>query len=792
MTTTKQQMKEDLLKRIQGAFSFSDVGDITRSLQQILDRYSSSLMKDAQEANDQIESLSQMDDEPGNFDPYYLIFEYLDEAKDYATLFRDVVHELVKAHVFKVDELLNSDHWDELKEDSHSTLNKATTELFNSYSEIIEQATPLESLKKFNIWKHQKSPWPAYKKYLDLVLDQTNELCQDNGVLQHTQKGMITIADWIKGNIQAYGEDIEQSMKLAEEVLVHMESEDLKPKKLVAFIKSKEDLLKTLDRENSFNTHVDNVIGHLDEKLLLKVNIDHSKLITKDINFQRQVKQYVDSEIRPVIYEFWELAHDIQNNLKMAFLNVHNNALLISNEEDEGKNWELEIKESGVPLKNFIANWTNWKIKLKKHRQTILERIEEQFLLSKAYDSSESFLPIPFQSSLNQLKLNQSQFWTNAKNFVKEKLKFVEAFRSNVAAEEALSESEKIVRYIEEGSVLDEHQNYAGIFLTKGYLGSSFWVGRDSELKRLITIHEQWLNGYRGSVLLSGNRFCGKSLFGDHVCNTYLKEEIVRLTPKHSFVLGGRTFTTTSDLGEALANVKKFTLGSRAVVWIDDLELWSGTTHPLAQNARILTKYIDELSSRVFFIVATTDWVVNLLSELYNFKRVFQAQISLRYMSREDIQKAILIRHGATHKTLADLDGSPLPVHKLQKALRSTVRAVDSNIGDALNYWTSTIQVHENEQVKLKERREYRLPDFLRSDISLILKTIILNKKTNDYHLHRLFGDEFGQEFKRITQRLISVGILKRNVDGWLEINQVVVNELARRLEDEMFLNRNQ
>jgi hypothetical protein len=67
----------------------------------------------------------------------------------------------------------------------------------------------------------------------------------------------------------------------------------------------------------------------------------------------------------------------------------------------------------------------------------------------------------------------------------------------------------------------------------------------------------------------------------------------------------------------------------------------------------------------------------------------------------------------------------------------------------------------------------------------------MMEKRTNEYRLSKLFGKAFKDKYINIVQRLISVGLLVRHLDGWLEINECVVNEVGRALEREQYLKFN-
>jgi hypothetical protein len=82
----------------------------------------------------------------------------------------------------------------------------------------------------------------------------------------------------------------------------------------------------------------------------------------------------------------------------------------------------------------------------------------------------------------------------------------------------------------------------------------------------------------------------------------------------------------------------------------------------------------------------------------------------------------------------------------------------------------------------------YELPDFITPDNAILLSSIMLARKINEYRLRKLFGPVFSDKYRGVLQRLISVGLLRRNTDGWLEITESASNDLGRLLDKKKYL----
>ena len=146
------------------------------------------------------------------------------------------------------------------------------------------------------------------------------------------------------------------------------------------------------------------------------------------------------------------------------------------------------------------------------------------------------------------------------------------------------------------------------------------------------------------------------------------------------------------ELAPVLQFIKDNTLNEQPLVWLDDLELWTDANVSYAENVRQLRNYIDRYSNRIFFMVATSNWQRARLAKSFALNDFFQAEINLDRMPLEEIQRAILIRHGATHKTLVDQAGEKTSPQDFTRMTKRIHTATEGNIGDALNRWSAATE----------------------------------------------------------------------------------------------------
>ncbi|MEL6843614.1 MAG: ATP-binding protein, partial [Bacteroidota bacterium] len=443
------------------------------------------------------------------------------------------------------------------------------------------------------------------------------------------------------------------------------------------------------------------------------------------------------------------------------------------------------------PVEDFLTSAVNWRNELKDNRRLIEDRISESFRLSNIYHTKQDFLPIPLQTSLRQLRLDESPFIARIEELYVKVRTRLQSWISRVEHEESLGLPEKIVRAVQSRQLPREGSNYSNIFLSRGFIGESFAVGRQEELRRIKKLINNWRLGYRGSVLLHGQRFSGKSLLGEWVASRYFDDHFVRLQPNATIEFNGRRQKVGTDLEEALAFVRKNSLNQRTLVWIDDLELWWSEEVPLLRNARSLMRYINQYGQSLFFLVATSNWVRQDLTCLLDWGQAFQAQINLDRMSFEDIHQAIMIRHGATHRTLVDDEGETVSSAKFEKMVKRVYQSVRANPGEAMMRWTLFTHNRGEDEVRHRYRNVSNLPDFLNPDQLIVLRILMMKKQATEYELRKMFGPAFKTKYSQHIQQLLSLGLLNRRLDGELEVNEYVVNDLGRSLEQRQVLRFN-
>ena len=717
-------------------------------------------------------------------------YSWLPQMKSYLLLWRDIIFQTQKALIRLWTNELSAPAFAQFQQRSKDQLEQATKQVSNYVPKqlITLKAKNSNAVAASVAWSLQDNPQPIYAKQIEQISQQCGQLQATSETLQTHFDTFQKVDNLIGDSLSNYQNVIEKRLKTAQDAISYLqENTQAKASKITFFAKNLEGKIEYQNHQDNFKISFESLLNIFDEKINLPVDTQNGIILMKEIAFRRKIKQWVESEVSPLMFEIWELLEFITDTLKRSLRNIQNRTAILANDPTTTNPTALEDIE--VPLINFLKRTANWQKEIHRLDALIRQRLEKEFQLAMIYDHTKEFLPIPLQSTLTQSWFSGTKLYQRFHRFYTLINTKIQQFKKTVENETNLSTSEKIVRYVQTHQITNHNHHYTSIFLTKGYIGEAFWVERKAEMQHIQELIGQWKLGYRGSVLIHGQRFSGKTLFGEVVANRHFANNVIRLSPKTMVHCNGRKHQTTFDLGNALDFVKRYNYKNlRLMIWIDDLETWADADNLITENVRKLKKFIDSYSNQIFVMVSISNWAKAHLNSVYDIDRMFQANFNLDKMNIEEIQRAILIRHGATHRTLVDQNLEEVKRKQLLKMVQKVSRAGEGNIGEVLNLWALSIQLLDEEQVQFCFPQSYPMPDFINPDIGIVLSAIMMEKRTNEYRLRKQFGKAFEEKYRSIVQRLISVGLLVRYIDNNLEVNEVVVNEVGRLLEEGKYI----
>jgi hypothetical protein len=722
---------------------------------------------------------------------YQVVFEWMDEVKHFMIAWRDVAFQQYKGNVFLYDKKSNKDQLLDFKLQSKISIDKVAFDLVAKLEACQIEPNQITSKVKRELRQQAnlKNPYSIYAQQIQDLVQQCQDCNDSIDILEKEQDVFHHIKQLIDENIK----QIQIQVKHFESTLQNLVTDLSKsnypdPKLQLQTVIDAEGQINFDNLQTDFNTKLDELIEQLATKLDVPVSAQVGTMMKREIGLQRQVKRWLQSEMKPLLYEIWEIRDRLTTGGKLIFMNLKNQLNILIAQQENDNNPSSNTVSTALITDTFLHQMSQQIKELTSLSIQIYERLDESFSISNVFDTSKHFLPLPTQASINQLIFKQNDVLTTLKTVWDNQQQKIQQYRLPLEQEKELSISEKVVRYITHKRGSTKNDYYQNIFLTKGYIGEAFWVGREDKIERAAQVIENWKDGFRGAILLTGKRFSGKSLFGEIIVNRHFANRTIHLFPNAKVKIGTQTIKTTYDLGKALNLIKMHTRNKPYCLWVDNIEMWWDVNISASKNIRNLKSFMDRHCNQLFFIIATSDSYKAHISKAQEFDRVFQAEITMGNFPFNDLEKAISIRHGATHKTLINENGLPLSSQQFRKIVKKIHKEANSNIGEALFLWSNAIQNVQGNDVRCKFEANLIFPDILNASTATLLTSIVLQKRTNEYRLHKLFGPAYNQKYASLVKRLLGVGILTKKMDGWLEINELIVHEIIDMLKRKKYL----
>jgi hypothetical protein len=714
--------------------------------------------------------------------PYQIVtYIWAEQAKLFLLLMRDALFEQQKARLRHQDGLVSAAQLQQLWEKTLETLQMALRQLQQKTQRSLQ---PQDDARRAKRWKHQHNPWPVYKKQIRTIVEQAEKLRRDELILTVIQEVIEDIEVLVEETIGRCFSDLRINNDTIDEVIDLITNSDKKAAHKLASLHETTGKIRSTTYITTFKERLSFLLEPYDIKIEPIVAIEGGLLQERPFAPQKNIIQWFESEIYPLLYEVWEITDQGTTGLRMILLNMTNRLNILQKERPDAI---FEDSNTLVkPLHTFQKDLSTLSDSISNLTELINGRVERELMVSCLFVLQKHFLPISLQSSINR------RIWNDKNGIVARVQRWALQTRAGFEQQwqqlmnsKRLSISERIASCIQSRQGDPENRHYTNIFLTKGYVGESFMVGREAEFERFERLVNNWKAGFRGSVMLTGDRFSGKTVFGEIVARRFFPNNFHSLTPNTPLTIQGRKMQTTYDLKEALDFVCKHSMTSKPMLWLDDLELWWSNQIPFYKNIHHLMECIDSYSNRIFFVVATNSKAQQQLSNYSHTDRIFQAEINLNILPRIAVQQAIAIRHGATQKKLVDQKGEQLTPKAFNTLVNRIYKNAAGNIGEALLHWAhATYYVDENTVQHRKEAYK-TLPSFLNDDSSLILGLLLRHKRANEYLIRHLLGAKpFEVRYATVIRRLLTVGVLRRQLDGFMEIETTIVNDLKQLLNE--------
>ncbi len=711
---------------------------------------------------------------------HYSIPEYF---KDIAFLSKDILLQLLIGTIKRSEALVTeeerSNHFSASKEiylGALSMFSEKVTTQQSHLQNLTQKGKTIDSKIK-----HQQNPWPVYRKQFGEVNNQIQKIQSSESHLVELQGNFDALKETTLGAGLKNKQCNDRLTADIADILDTLKKQDFDKlhQKIDAALLSYE---KLGNSQVLFTEELSHSINLL-QKISVPVRSEDGFLKIRELNLNRRVQKWFDFEIFP---SFMDLIG--QENIAKAKCQACFKNLQSVFQHDKNR----ESKVNSVPLVQIVQVLLEDLNALQEQGAVISKKIatatRSKFLVSNLF-KNEPFLEVSLNSTISStLDVGRNKL---VDNFLVKYRYLRQYFSAKYKASEyheSFSEIELTTKCIAHRMFKEENEHYDTLFLTKNFIGDLFLVIREQQEKKFAEALAQWKNGFPKAVLVSGERLSGRTTFSTYVAKKYFGKEMVVLKPDSASTIDGRKFSTTHDLKDALQYVKKHNSKSTLpIIVIDNIELWRDVDHGLLDNIRALISFIENESDNALVLAICSEAMKNHLDAIINFSNVFSTQINTSKSGRNEILEAILLRHGAGHRTLISENGEEIFQQKIKSLVLKMSKKYNYNIGEVLQAWTYNTFVQEGQMVLFTETDPEFL-DFFSKEELIILKQSSLFKIISEYGLRRLMPDGFDSRFKSGVKRLLNTKVLLRDVSGNLSINPVVLYDIRRILEQKQYL----
>ncbi len=626
--------------------------------------------------------------------------------------------------------------------------------------------------------KHHQNPWEVYKEQFQNILEQIQLIDTTGLIFLKVLEIFCSIKTFTKST---YDRSLEEAI-ISEETIekIGVSLEEIKENEEIPGIISEIGL--AINKIESSGRKLEGFTDLVEENLksLATLNFpiatNQGLLLIKKIDLNRSVKKWLDYELLPKLIELWDNQNNLSSYYKHSLINLKSSLKLLKN------NKSLTPLNSQIETLKGISKTIS--LSIKKQHQIISEieyKLEHQLLATKIY-GSEEFLDVSFQSSINQYTSGSSSLLTDLFHKFKTTYEKLTSSYQKTNSSHPDNLMEKAINCINFRMVKEENAQYDTLFLNKNFIGDLFLVPRIEEENKLETSFNDWKQGFNKSVLISGNNLSGKSTFMEDFAKKHFGKDSILLETDSTITIEGRKFKTTKNLKEALQEVNKNIYTTKPVLIIDDLEYWRSDDSSFLDNVRALVNFVLSESDRIFVMVSLSKDMQKHLDQRIPFSHAFTTQLDLNKTNSKEIFKAVLIRHGASHKKLVHKNHTELSPKQMENNVQELSNRLKYNIGEVLQAWAYSTKVADNNLVVFEETA-YKFEDFFTSEELIILKYVYLYKYVNEVLLKSFLGKGYNLKFDSGIKRLINTKVLLRNSSGNLILNRVITSDILEILK---------
>ena len=699
-------------------------------------------------------------------------FQWSHSAKEVALLLRDILFRIYRDAQYSFDDILDPAVNTQRNKESKEVFEDAHSHLQESYSKL--KIASEKNIPEHQSWKHYNSPVQIFYDQMTALIDQIKMINEAQIHLNEDRQYVEQIRNSQELNQEKIYADIDalrSSLQVVKSAILKIENFEDNTNINSAKSILKKSLEKIEEIKNSYAFEKNS--GQNFKSIAIPIGVNKGELLIKEISILSQISSWIENFIYPSIYEAQRSLVLTCDNFLIALINVQNRLELSTSEKTE----ITQVLKSSIvePIDTIEVDPNVLDDEIHDSIHFVNNKFKENIAVSNVFDKENFLFNDQAITGISQIKVTTPKWLSSLP--VKRLGEFYNRTYKQFISPSITSESSiSAIDFIDKKTIKSLDQYNHSLFLNKGYLGKTFIVDRPGITVPIINNYKSWLDGFRGSFLVYGSRLSGKTTILKSVFSEVDDTSVIQLKPDKLITFQGRKHETKYDLGASLSFIDKYVYNKKVILIIDDIELWRDKNISLYENIKNLLDFMGRSYKRVFFLISTNQWAKEQLDLYFDFSNQFVSTSSCNRMRQKEIQKALLIRHGATISELIYQDDKQPDKLYLQKQTLRIASASRDNIGQSLLNWCrfsfqnfaieeDVLDMPEKLVTIIKENREIFL---------FLLRAIY----TNEIELTTAIGSRFVKQVAADIQKLVSYKLLLRNTDGNIEINDYIVSDI--------------
>jgi amino acid transporter len=336
---------------------------------------------------------------------------------------------------------------------------------------------------------------------------------------------------------------------------------------------------------------------------------------------------------------------------------------------------------------------------------------------------------------------------------------------------------------------------YLNLFSIRSSIGSEFFIERDEDEGQMRQAVNHYKNGYKGGILILGERNAGKTAF--------CKQIAAKLFPKNNIIhifAPNEGSARVEDLSRILEQATGFqgtpaeiiaSLAHGTIVVIHDLELWFEQRRDGTQVIKTLAQLMDDFSERILFIANTNPHSFALINSMEPIQQRFIGTFHLSPFSTEELKEMILRRHRSSGVQFHynGRDEKRISEFRMAALFDSYFAFSEGNPGTALNAWLTSIHRASG---SVMEIRAPGIPSLsalrkINEDRLILLSVFALHKRLTIEQLNRITGLD-RTVLGNMLQTMQRCGLIEERGRGILVMNMFLEPFIIKVLSEKQIL----